>query len=146
LEFLAVSFDPVHLGHLLVRQAAIEENRIGQIVFSFQQRNRRSNLKNEMTPAEIRLQLLRLALVGKAIAKLKNRKSGAGGISTRLTRCAIMRNDFRRQNCFSSARTTFPNWSEWREANELANLGELSPFRDRENRSAISKNHFAGEC
>ncbi|HTD87273.1 MAG TPA: nicotinate-nicotinamide nucleotide adenylyltransferase, partial [Candidatus Binatia bacterium] len=59
------SFDPVHLGHLLMAQAACEEYKLDRLFFI---PAAQSPLKPERVPApaEIRLRMLRLALAGEA--------------------------------------------------------------------------------
>ena len=61
LGLLGGSFDPVHLGHLLVAQAAMEELVLDRLFFI---PAAQSPFKPESkpAPAPIRLQLLRLAL------------------------------------------------------------------------------------
>ena len=55
------SFDPVHNGHLLVAQAALEELNLNRLIFV---PVAQSPFKPESTPApaKVRLRLLRLAL------------------------------------------------------------------------------------
>ena len=57
------SFDPVHLGHLLVAQAAVEELGLDRLFF-IPAAQSPFKPENPPAPAAIRLQLLRLALAG----------------------------------------------------------------------------------
>lgn len=74
------SFDPVHLGHLLVAQAAVEELGLDRIFFV---PAAQSPFKPETKPAPdaMRLQLLRLALAGKTNCELDDQEIRRGGIS-----------------------------------------------------------------
>jgi nicotinate-nucleotide adenylyltransferase len=74
------SFDPVHLGHLLVAQAAREELALTRLFFI---PAAQSPFKPDRrpTPAEIRLRLLRLALAGKDWCELDDQEIKRGGFS-----------------------------------------------------------------
>lgn len=74
------SFDPVHLGHLLVAQAAREELELAQLFFIVASR---SPFKPEQIPAPAaeRLRLLRLALAGRAWIELDDQEIHRSGIS-----------------------------------------------------------------
>jgi nicotinate-nucleotide adenylyltransferase len=74
------SFDPVHLGHLLVALAAREELGLDRLFFI---PAAQSPFKPERqpTPASARLQLLRLALVGKTWCEVDNQETKRGGVS-----------------------------------------------------------------
>jgi nicotinate-nucleotide adenylyltransferase len=74
------SFDPVHLGHLLVAQAAREELDLGRLFFI---PAAQSPFKPENKPASAaaRLQLLRLALAGKTNCEIDDQEIRRGGIS-----------------------------------------------------------------
>src|SRR6185436_13995352 len=74
------SFDPVHLGHLLVAQAAREELGLERLFFI---PAAQSPFKPDQkpTPAEERLRLLRLALAGRAWAEIDEQEIERGGVS-----------------------------------------------------------------
>jgi len=74
------SFDPVHLGHLLVAQAAMEELELDRLFFI---PVARSPFKpdNQPAPGSVRLRLLRLALVGKTNCEVDDQEIQRGGIS-----------------------------------------------------------------
>src|SRR6185369_7596493 len=74
------SFDPVHLGHLLVARAACEELRLQRLFFipAAQSPFKPDHL---LAPASDRLRLLRLALAGESICELDDREILRGGIS-----------------------------------------------------------------
>ena len=58
------SFDPAHLGHLLVAQAAVEELGLDRLFF-IPAGQSPFKLESPPSPAAVRLQLLRLALAGR---------------------------------------------------------------------------------
>ena len=74
------SFDPVHLGHLLVAQAAIEELGLDRLFFI---PTAQSPFKpdSQPAPASVRLQLLRLALAGRTDCEIDDQEIRRGGIS-----------------------------------------------------------------
>jgi len=74
------SFDPVHLGHLLVAEAAREELALQRLIFIPASQ---SPFKPDQKPtrAAERLRLLRLALAGKAWCELDTQEINRGGIS-----------------------------------------------------------------
>src|SRR5215475_9014725 len=74
------SFDPVHMGHLLVAQAAREELALERLFFI---PAAQSPFKPERkpTPPNERLRLLRLALAGKTWCEVDEQEIRRGGIS-----------------------------------------------------------------
>ncbi len=74
------SFDPVHLGHLLVAEAAREELALQRLIFIPASQ---SPFKPDQKPtaAVERLKLLRLALAGKEWCELDTQEINRGGIS-----------------------------------------------------------------
>src|SRR5260221_14493059 len=74
------SFDPVHLSHLLVAQAAREELSLSRLFFI---PAAQSPFKPERqpTPATERLRLLRMALVGKDWCEIDQQEIERGGLS-----------------------------------------------------------------
>ena len=74
------SFDPVHLGHLLVAQAAHEEMGLDRIIFI---PAAQSPFKpgRKISDAAIRMQMLRLALAGKTYCEVDPQEVERGGVS-----------------------------------------------------------------
>jgi nicotinate-nucleotide adenylyltransferase len=74
------SFNPVHLGHLLVAKAALEELGLSALFFI---PAAQSPFKPEMllAPAEQRLRLLRLALAGQTRCRIDDQEIARGGVS-----------------------------------------------------------------
>ncbi|MCS1411856.1 MAG: putative nicotinate-nucleotide adenylyltransferase [Verrucomicrobia subdivision 3 bacterium] len=74
------SFDPIHLGHLLVAQAAYEELQLDKLVFI---PAARSPFKPDSEPLEAhqRLRLIRLALAGRTEFDVYESEIQSGGVS-----------------------------------------------------------------
>jgi nicotinate-nucleotide adenylyltransferase len=119
------SFDPVHLGHLLVAQAAREEAGLDRIYFI---PAAQSPFKpdQKMSPPEERLRLLRLALAGSAQSEIDPQEITRGGVSYTID---TVRDYARRfpgaQLHYLIGADNVPKLGEWREAAELARLAEF---------------------
>jgi nicotinate-nucleotide adenylyltransferase len=74
------SFDPVHLGHLLVAQAAVEELGLDKLFF-IPAAQSPFKPENQPAPAAARLQLLRLALAGISNCEIDEQEIRRGGVS-----------------------------------------------------------------
>lgn len=74
------SFDPVHLGHLLVAQAAREELSLDRVFFIPAAQSPFKPVSPPLPAAE-RLRLLRLALAGDAGAEIDTQELDRGGVS-----------------------------------------------------------------
>jgi nicotinate-nucleotide adenylyltransferase len=120
------SFDPVHAGHLLVAQAAVEELGLDRIFFVPVAQSP-FKPENQLAPAEIRLRLLRLALAGKTNCETDDQEIIRGGVSYTVD---TLRDYARR---FPSAKLFYligadnaAKLNDWREAGELAKLAEFA--------------------
>jgi nicotinate-nucleotide adenylyltransferase len=119
------SFDPVHLGHLLVAQAAIEELGLDNLFFI---PAAQSPFKPEDKPApdSIRLQLLRLALAGKTNCEIDGQEIRRGGISYTIETLRDYAKKFPGVKLFYLiGADNAAKLNEWREADELAKLAEF---------------------
>jgi nicotinate-nucleotide adenylyltransferase len=119
------SFDPIHLGHLLVAQAAREELDLDRLFFI---PAAQSPFKSDREPtaARERLRLLRLALAGKNWCEVDEQEIRRGGISYTIDTVR----DFTRR--FPDAKIFYligadhvPTLPKWRNAEELAPLAEF---------------------
>jgi nicotinate-nucleotide adenylyltransferase len=119
------SFDPMHLGHLLVAQAAREELELTRLFFI---PAAQSPFKPESQPApeSERLRLLRLGLAGQAWCEVDDQEIRRGGISYTVE---TVREYVRR---FPEARLFYligadhaAQLPKWRQAEELARLAEF---------------------
>ena len=139
------SFDPVHLGHLLVAQAAVEELGLDRLFFI---PTAQSPFKpqNHAAPAPARLQWLRLALAGKTHCEVDDQEIQRGGVSYTIETLRDYAKRFPAAPLFYLiGADNAAKLNEWREAGELAKLAEFvaiprpggaaanfpSPFRGR---------------
>jgi nicotinate-nucleotide adenylyltransferase len=139
------SFDPIHTGHLLLAQAAIEELGLTRLCFILAAQSP-FKVGQGFAPAAARLQMLRLALAGRTNCDVDEQEINRGGVSFAID---TVRDYVRR---FPQAELSYligadhvANLPKWREAGELAKLTEFvviprpgdatvpipSPFRGR---------------
>jgi nicotinate-nucleotide adenylyltransferase len=119
------SFDPVHLGHLLVAQAAIEELGLDRLFFI---PAAQSPFKpgNQPAPAAVRLQLLRLALAGKTNCEIDAQEIQRGGISYTVDTLRAYAQRYSGVELFYLVGAdNVPKLNEWRAPAELARLAEF---------------------
>ena len=117
---LGGSFDPVHLGHLLVAQAACEELSLGRLFFI---PAAQSPFKpaTEPAPANLRVRMLRLALAGKSNYEIDEQEIRRGGFSFTIETVRDYRRRFPGSELFCLIGTDHvPTLPKWREAEELA--------------------------
>jgi nicotinate-nucleotide adenylyltransferase len=119
------SFDPVHLGHLLVAQAAREELGLDRLFFV---PAAQSPFKPDqpLAPAPERLRLLRLALAGQTGCEVDDQEVRRGGVSYTID---TVRDYARRYPgaalFYLIGADNIAKLPEWREAGELASLAEF---------------------
>src|SRR5450756_729228 len=119
------SFDPVHLGHLLVAQAAVEELGLDRLFFI---PAAQSPFKPENKPASAagRLQLLRLALAGKTNYEIDGQEIRRGGVSYTVDTLRDYAKRFPGAELFYLiGADNAAKLNEWREAQELARLAHF---------------------
>jgi nicotinate-nucleotide adenylyltransferase len=119
------SFDPVHLGHLLVAQAAREELTLNRLFFI---PAAQSPFKPDRTPtpASERLRLLRLALVGKTDCEVDTQEIKRGGVSYTIDTVRDYARRFPNSSLFYLiGADNVAHLPKWREAAELARLVEF---------------------
>lgn len=119
------SFDPIHLGHLLVAHAACEEFTLDRLFFI---PAAQSPLKPEHipAPAEIRLRMLRLALAGESRYEVDDQEIRRGGSSYTIDTVRVYRQLHPNANLFYIIGADHvPLLPKWRAADELATLVEF---------------------
>jgi nicotinate-nucleotide adenylyltransferase len=119
------SFDPVHLGHLLVAQAAREELELSRL-FLIPAAQSPFKPDRQPTAAKERVRLLRLALAGRSWCEIDEQEIQRGGVSYTIDTVR----DYAGR--FPGARLYYligadhvPQLPEWRAAEELARLVEF---------------------
>lgn len=119
------SFDPVHLGHLLVAQAAIEELGLDRLFF-IPAAQSPFKPENKPAPDAVRLQLLRLALAGKTNCEVDEQEIRRGGTSYTIETLRDYANRFPGAELFYLiGADNAANLTGWREPAELARLAEF---------------------
>ena len=119
------SFDPIHLGHLLVAQAAIEELGLDRLFFI---PAAQSPFKpaHHPAPAAARLQWLRLALGGKTNYEIDDQEIRRGDVSYTIETLRDYAKRFPKAELFYLiGADNAAKLNEWREAGELAKLAEF---------------------
>ena len=114
------SFDPVHVGHLLVAQAACEEFKLDRLFFI---PAAQSPLKPERVPApaEVRLRMLRLALAGKSSYEVDEQEIRRGAPSYTIETVRDYKQRYPSAALFYIIGADHvPLLPKWREADQLA--------------------------
>jgi nicotinate-nucleotide adenylyltransferase len=119
------SFDPVHLGHLLVAQAAREELELERLFFI---PAAQSPFKpaSQPTSANERLRMLRLALAGQAWCDVDEQETRRGGVSYTIDTVRDYARRFPGTSLFYLIGADhLPKLAQWRASEELARLVEF---------------------
>lgn len=119
------SFDPVHTGHLLLAQAAIEELGLTRLWFILAAQSP-FKVGQNFSPAETRLQLLRLALAGRPNCEVDDQEINRGGVSFAIDTVRDYARRFPQAELFYLIGADHvAKLPKWREAGELAKLVEF---------------------
>src|SRR5208282_5982420 len=119
------SFDPVHLGHLLVAQAAVEELGLDKLYF-IPAAQSPFKPENQPAPFAVRLRWLRLALSGRTNCETDEQESRRGGVSYTIDTLRDYAERFPGAELFYLIGADHVSkLNEWRGANELAKLAEF---------------------
>lgn len=119
------SFDPIHTGHVLVGQAAVEELELQRLFFI---PAARSPFKPDQQPApsEQRLALIRLALAGRPDCEVDEVEIQRGGTSFTIDTVRYFQQRFPAAKLFYLiGADNVPGLPKWREAAALAELVEI---------------------
>ena len=109
------SFDPVHLGHLIAAECCREQARLDRVIFMPaavppHKQDRR------LTPADDRVQMLRLAVGGHEAFTISPRETDRGGVSFTVDTLAQLRETHPAEELFlllgPDAIVEFPTWRE----------------------------------
>jgi nicotinate-nucleotide adenylyltransferase len=119
------SFDPVHLGHLLVAQAAREEMQLDRVFFI---PAAQSPFKpdRKVSRDALRLLMLRLALAGSWWSEIDAQEIKRGGVSYSIETARDFKKRFPAAELFYLVGGDHvPLLSKWRESGELAQMVEF---------------------
>jgi nicotinate-nucleotide adenylyltransferase len=119
------SFDPVHLGHLLVAQAAREEAQLDKVVFV---PAAQSPFKpdRKVSSDSVRTQMLRLALAGKTYCEVDLQELERGGVSYTIDTVRNYSTGFPGGRLFYIVGADHvPLLPKWRDAGELGLMAEF---------------------
>jgi nicotinate-nucleotide adenylyltransferase len=116
------AFNPVHLGHLLVAEAAIEELALDKLFFIPASRSPFKQ-NDETASPELRLRWLRLALAGRPGYEIDQQEIARGGVSYTIETARHYAKQFPTADlyCLIGA-DNVPKLNEWRNADELSKL------------------------
>lgn len=120
------SFDPIHLGHLLLARAAIEELELTRLSFILAAQSP-FKAGQHFAPSEARLQMLRLALAGWTNCEVDDQEINRGGVSFAIDTVR----DYARRHPGASlfyliGADHVANLPKWREAAAIAKLAEFA--------------------
>lgn len=119
------SFDPVHLGHLLVAQAALEELGLDRLFF-VPAAHSPFKPANHSAPGPARLRLLRLALAGHDHCEVDDQELRRGGVSYTVDTLRDYAGRFPGAKLFYLVGAdNVASLNLWREAAGLAGLAEF---------------------
>lgn len=119
------SFNPVHFGHLLVAQAALEEFNLARLYFIPAARSPFKE-STDLAPGPARVRLLRLALSGETLYEVDDQEILRGGISYSIDTVHDYAARFPKAKLFYLiGADQVPYLGKWRSAAELAGLVEF---------------------
>lgn len=119
------SFDPVHMGHLLVAQAAREELQLSRLFFIPAAQSPFKPDRKPTDPNE-RLRLLRLALAGKPWCEVDEQEIKRGGVSYTIDTARDYHRRFKEADLlYLIGADNVAQLPKWRESGELARMLEF---------------------
>lgn len=119
------TFDPVHLGHLLLAEACREQLSLDEVLFL---PAAVSPLKQTDPPSagKDRLEMLKLAIAGQSHFRVDDRELNRGGVSYTVDTLEELRREFPDDELFlplgSDALASFPHWHRPDDVGRLATI------------------------
>ena len=119
------TFDPVHVGHLILAQEAVTRLRLARLLFipaarPAHKRNRR------LAPVEHRLAMLRLATRGNPSFQVSRIEADRGGISFTAVTLEQLGRVERAEIYFLMGQDSLEEFHTWREPERIARLARLA--------------------
>ncbi len=112
---LGGTFDPPHLGHLLLAQAACESLNLDKVIFipAFIQPHKQ---ERPITPSELRLEMLRLAIAGDPRFTISEIEIDRGGLSYTIDTIRALEREFPESSLYliigADNAADMDNWKE----------------------------------
>ncbi|MBN2491767.1 MAG: nicotinate-nucleotide adenylyltransferase [Planctomycetes bacterium] len=124
---LGGTFDPVHIGHLIVAREMVEALSLTEVLF-LPAREPPHKAPSGLTPAEHRLAMLRLAIASEPLFALDERELRRGGKSYTFDTLRSLREERgpRTELFFLIGADTLPELKTWRRAPELFGLAHFA--------------------
>jgi nicotinate-nucleotide adenylyltransferase len=125
LGILGGTFDPVHYGHLLLAECGREQLRLDAVWF-LPAAVAPHKKEQEITPAQIRVEMLELAIAGHEAFSVCRYEADRGGVNyTADTLAHLHREDPQRELFLLVGRDMFHDLPNWREAARICQLALL---------------------
>jgi nicotinate-nucleotide adenylyltransferase len=119
------TFDPIHMGHLILAGEAVERLRLTGMLFMPASRPAHKR-RRSITPVEQRVRMLRLAIRGDARFRVSTLEADRGGINyTAHTLEKIAGSTGRRALYFLMGQDSLEEFSTWRDPERIARLAKL---------------------
>ncbi|HTW74640.1 MAG TPA: nicotinate-nucleotide adenylyltransferase [Steroidobacteraceae bacterium] len=118
------TFDPIHYGHLRTAFELLQGIRLAQV--RFLPSGNPPHREQPLAPAELRVQMVRAAVVGQPGFVVDDRETRRGGVSYSVDTLMELRADFPQHSlCLLLGMDAFlglPTWHRWREIFELCHV------------------------
>lgn len=116
------SFDPVHYAHLLLAECCREQQRLDRVLF-LPAAAPPHKLGRELTPAEMRIDMLQLAIAGHEQFAVSRQEADRGGVSYTIETLRHFRSEDPRHELFLLVGADMlHDLPRWREAAEVCRL------------------------
>jgi len=129
LGLLGGSFDPVHYGHLLLAECCREQLRLDRVDF-LPAAVPPHKLDRELSPADIRVEMLQLAIAGHEHFAVSRYEVDRGGVNYTVDTLRHYRaEDAQAELLFLAGADMLHDLPQWREAEEVCRLAVLAVVR-----------------
>ncbi len=124
------TFDPVHLGHLILAETALEELDLDGILFIPAWLSPHKTLRPPSAPSSERLEMLRLAIAGKPAFSVDDRELRREGPSYAIDTVRSLLSDYPGVRfLYLIGEDNLPTLDTWNEIGELRNLVDFAVLR-----------------
>jgi len=119
------SFDPVHVGHLILAQEAVTQLELARILFVPAARPAHKR-RRRLAPVEHRLAMLRLATRGNPSFRVSRIEAERGGISFTAVTLELLARTERAEIFFLMGQDSLEEFHTWREPERIARIARLA--------------------